>query len=267
MTQIPKEEIKQKAKELYFNFTNESYQPIKIYGLVSLVFNFKIREYPMSYCSATFTYKNGTGIISLNSNEKYEGRKRFAIAHEIGHYLLHYQNQSIMKKCNENDFTDWLLKGRNIEYEANYFASELLLPTKYVEEKCKNSLDFNIIKNLANIFQTSLIATAYKCIEVLEYIPCIIIFSQDNKIKWYKMSEDLRHHEDKFFISKKMELNIGSQAYNFFNKKNIIEDTTTAPSVWFTNQYKDEQYFLEEYTFIMPNLNATLTLLLLKEIG
>lgn len=65
---------------------------------------------------------------SLKKDEKYgialgnnwpENTKRFALAHEIGHIILHPNNLSHVKKQNKQE-----------ETEANNFAAELLMPAE-----------------------------------------------------------------------------------------------------------------------------------------
>lgn len=62
-------------------------------------------------------------IIAINENHGWF-RKRFTIAHEIGHFLLEHKKSSIPQKIQEK--------------EANIFASELLLPKKFLGPDCKN---------------------------------------------------------------------------------------------------------------------------------
>ena len=70
-------------------------------------------------------------VIALNRND-YATRKRFTIAHELGHFLLH---------CGDtNDFYERYKKGldrgqRDIGgNEANRFAAELLMPKSAVQQ-------------------------------------------------------------------------------------------------------------------------------------
>ena len=55
-----------------------------------------------------------------------QGRKRFTTAHEIGHYLLHKDADSL--SCGAKEIANWTNLGANPEHEADEFASELLLP-------------------------------------------------------------------------------------------------------------------------------------------
>lgn len=258
-------EIKRKAQELSENFIFGYPEPINIYGIARSYFNFRISEAYLPSCSARLIYCNENGLIVINENEKYEGRKRFAIAHEIGHYLLHFSNDNYIKNCNNDDLDNWHLKGNNIEIEANCFASELLLPSKFVEIDCNKKINFEVIQNLAKKFKTSLTATAYKCVEVSEDKPCALVFSKDGIIKWFKFSVDLEEHHEKFFIKSHSELYSATEAYKFFRNQKYETFKTTYVSCWFSNKNIDDEYYIEEHTFVMNNLNAVLTLLVLGD--
>jgi len=60
-----------------------------------------VRERELESCEARLVRKGNMGIISVNRLIPEEGRKRFAIAHEIGHFVLHTGNQLIL--CDEDD--------------------------------------------------------------------------------------------------------------------------------------------------------------------
>ena len=83
----------------------------------------------LSGCEGKFISIANSSIIKINSKIKNEGRKRFTIAHELGHYILHKNKNYI--NCTMEDFYDWTGR-KQIETEANYFASELLMPSEIV---------------------------------------------------------------------------------------------------------------------------------------
>lgn len=65
-----------------------------------------------------------------------EVRRRFTLAHEIGHIFIPWHTGSIVDNVDVPD----RLKGRyqTMEAEANRFAAELLMPSDWVREKSKN---------------------------------------------------------------------------------------------------------------------------------
>lgn len=96
--------------------------------------------------------------IYVNSQDD-DLRKRFTIAHELGHYFLHFKEQSKfdnidMHRTSNYDTTDPL------EKEANQFAAALLMNEKYVIEnfrmlKKAGFTEQYIISLLANLFMVS----------------------------------------------------------------------------------------------------------------
>jgi Zn-dependent peptidase ImmA (M78 family) len=86
--------------------------------------------------------KNGKEIcIYVNSSDA-PTRKRFTIAHELGHYFLHLQNE-------DGNFVDSINLFRNSdslrsedasrEVEANRFAAALLMPRDHVLQEWRKS--------------------------------------------------------------------------------------------------------------------------------
>lgn len=77
-------------------------------------------------CSATqdavSMVRNGLPLILLNTMVTSSARRRFNVAHELGHLLLH---RSVTKEDLENSD-----KFEEIEEQAHYFATSLLLPEK-----------------------------------------------------------------------------------------------------------------------------------------
>lgn len=68
------------------------------------------------------------------------GRSRFTLAHELAHHLLGHGKYLVRESCDESDF---MLKHRTVvdgsdiarmEFQANYFASSLLLPRIHIIE-------------------------------------------------------------------------------------------------------------------------------------
>ena len=66
-------------------------------------------------------------LVLYNSATPSEGRKRFTIAHEFGHYILHRQQHDLFE-CGDDDIETGDNNERDIEAEAALFASTLLMP-------------------------------------------------------------------------------------------------------------------------------------------
>lgn len=98
--------------------------------------------------------------IFVNANHP-ETRRRFTIAHEIAHYVLHLhliQGDGIVE--------DALLRAAGlssaVEAQANAFAADILMPWKLINDQ--QSRGVNTIEELAQIFNVSLDAMSIRLI-------------------------------------------------------------------------------------------------------
>lgn len=72
-------------------------------------------------------------LIGVNSDRTLEW-KRFIIAHEIGHYILHFKEKNLKGLYAHRDHK----RGHNeLENEADFFAANLLMPRESFENKYK----------------------------------------------------------------------------------------------------------------------------------
>ena len=104
---------------------------------------------------------NGQKYIMINSNMNNKGRKNFTIAHELGHYFLNHElkHTEFDKQVNEE-----CLNKEPMEYEADYFATCLLMPEEKVIKAVKSILSrltkgrystpFSITKNNYQMWAT-----------------------------------------------------------------------------------------------------------------
>ena len=113
--------------------------------------------------SGVIRHKDGQTTIWVNSLDSFL-RQRFTIAHEIGHYILHFPFDLVDQEIEDTPRT--LLKSPiKIETEANNFAGELLMPKKNIIAKGKSiqsefpslSVD-KLIEKLAKDFSVSVSA-------------------------------------------------------------------------------------------------------------
>lgn len=76
-------------------------------------------------------------LIAVEAND-HEHRQRFTVAHEIGHFTLHYLANPAWETftCSESDMqvqTSGATEHSRREWEANLFASEMLMPAEQVQ--------------------------------------------------------------------------------------------------------------------------------------
>ena len=147
---------------------------IDIKKIISAYNIFLVEDKLPSYVSgASMTKDDGTQVIVVHNNKKqsYEKRKRFTMAHELGHLLLKHgnpldisKNVILFRDDSTSRGSDWM------EVEANYFAASLLMPEGilYSEiKKLKNdskssSITEDDVKSLADTFEVSSIAMSIR---------------------------------------------------------------------------------------------------------
>ncbi len=108
--------------------------------------------------SGAIIRKDGRTVIAVNPAH-HSNRQRFTIAHELGHFFLHEhlgehvdQNFRVAwRKASASSGVNW------IEIEANRFAAELLIPTKFLKRDLDSleSIDIRTVAVLANRYGVS----------------------------------------------------------------------------------------------------------------
>ncbi|MFN8418796.1 MAG: ImmA/IrrE family metallo-endopeptidase [Anaerolineae bacterium] len=127
----------------------------------------EVRYAPFDDTVSGILYREADQIIIGVNKEHSDVRKRFTIAHEIGHLLLHPEPYYI-----DRQFTIRMRDGRSAlavdihEIEANSFAAELLMPTQMlladISGKQIDYVDDQIIKTLANLYKVSMQAMTFR---------------------------------------------------------------------------------------------------------
>lgn len=113
-------------------------------GIVIHFFDF---NKDLKISGVSFITPGGIPLIIINNNIP-NSRKRFTIAHELGHLLMHYKG-SLLKES------------RDLEKEANRFASEFLMPLKDIRLELFN-LNEEKLFSLKSYWKVSIQSLIYK---------------------------------------------------------------------------------------------------------
>ena len=101
-------------------------------------------------------------LVLYNSATPSEGRKRFTIAHEFGHYILHRHQQDLFE-CGDDDIETGDNNERDIEAEADLFASTLLMPLDDFRRQVDGQpISFDLLGHCADRYGVSLTAAALR---------------------------------------------------------------------------------------------------------
>lgn len=195
------------------------------------------------------------GVIRVRTGNTTEGRRRFTIAHEIGHFELHRDKQS--SRCTAADLHSWAGPGRVEEYQANVFAAELLMPERLFAFHCRGvrpCLDH--VDYLSGLFRTSLTATAIRFVEFCRE-ECAVVFSKNGRICWSYPGLEFR-----FKYLPHSDLDQYTLAYDHFHKgSGERTQQSIDASAWFPQIKFRQNAMLKEQSWKLGDYSAVLTLL------
>lgn len=219
----------------------------------------EVRYAPLSGAEGRLIVNRGKGIITISTTVPNPQRKRFSIAHELGHFEMHQQRTSLFL-CSIDDIYDGVVKNavNKMEREANEFASAFLLPERFFNPLCdENNPSLDHIAQLARHFDTSLTATALRFIH-FTVAPVALVCTEDQYIKWVRQSEELK--DLGLFIDSGRRLHSSSMAA----RRSQVQQHVRA-DIWFDHGNFHDDAQIMEHSWHMPNHNAALTLLWLDE--
>lgn len=123
-----------------------------------------------------------------------EGRVRFSLAHELGHFYLPAHRDRLLKGIGHNSESDFRSR-HPAELEADEFAADLLMPIDLFRTELNSFRNgFCTLDNLGTLADrlgTSLTSTAMRyCASDRE--ACTIFFSSNGLMHWGKASQDMQ---------------------------------------------------------------------------
>lgn len=199
-------------------------------------------------------------LIKINKNIEHAGKKRFTIAHELGHVELHRNLQPLFL---DSDSTLQYFKKGHQETEANEFASELLMPEHLFKKECEGKkFSPDLLRTIAEKFKTSLTSTAYKYFEFGNH-PICLFYSYNNQVRYWKRPENYPN----FIIDRtKLSPPDDSVAAEFFKTRKIYPKEQSKQQIWKStwfdlNHWENDQDFkFFEYCIITPKYNTVLSI-------
>lgn len=204
-------------------------------------------------------------IITVSSAVKDPRRRRFSIAHELGHWEMD-RYTSELSVCTTDDLNNWIPQPSkpDREQQANEFAAALLTPEQFFAPLCQDQdPSFELISDLADRFNVSLMATAMRYVRFTSE-PCAIVFSKDGLVKWFSGSKDF--NDLGLFIEVRVKPDPSSLAASFFQGRSISpSQRNVSASVWLAPGHYRKNAKIREQALTMPNYNSVLTLLWIDE--
>jgi Zn-dependent peptidase ImmA (M78 family) len=199
------------------------------------------------------------GIVAIRHTIREPGRKRFTIAHEIGHFILP-----------GHGITGRTCKGANIESKskripshegaANIFASELLLPMVEVQSIVQAQLaSIQTAEFLSLKFGSSLTASLLKSCDTTNERCCVVV-SRDQIIEWAKPNEGFRH-----FIGRRERLSRKSLANKLMGGSDQRVSGPVPAEAWLDDGHLKPGAMIYEDSVFQPHYNSVLTILTINE--
>ncbi|GEJ55956.1 ImmA/IrrE family metallo-endopeptidase [Anaeromyxobacter diazotrophicus] len=214
----------------------------------------RVRDVRMPGAQGRLARLGSKAIIAVSDAVTYAPRRRFVIAHEVGHLELHEAENQIAL-CDEAKIDEVYDQGT--ERESNAFATELLMPRALWAKRVDVAKpDLNVVAKLADEFQVSFTAAAIRFAKLCPE-RCAVVFSQDGVIRWSAAGREFGH-----WIQWGAKLDRYTLAYDYFAKGGVGDRPETVDaSAWLASERLGKDDDLVEHSRPIPSLRAVLSLL------
>lgn len=212
---------------------------------------------PMDGCEARIIGTKRKAVISVNSLSTPQ-RRRFSLAHELGHW--HHHRGRILF-CGKDEVCNFRDDALNPERQADDFASHLILPDFMVAPRVRKMKrpTLSAVRELADEFGVSDTATAVKMAS-LNRFPMIVICHGKTRRRWFRRSKMVQNW---WFPSDTLdrESYAGHMLFDGEAEQNFPRKTPA--EAWFSFKGCDRSE-VEEQSFLLPN-DEILTILKLPD--
>ncbi len=228
---------------------------IDVESLAWLAGSLHIEEGGLDTAEGSLVASEKGGVIRVNHRSS-PGRKRFTVAHEIGHRVVHGTS---IHSDSLRQLRQWT--GDTREREANVFAAELLMPTHlFAPQVHRRGASMEGIRDLAALFRTSLMATEVNFVHHTRE-PCALVVCSKDKVLWSVKSRDFG-----WFIA-------GGRPHEFttaaevLNGKRVPTDRMdkTPAGAWLEGFDPNDDQYLYEGCRVLRELGHTVSLLWVDE--
>lgn len=137
----------------------------------------------------------GCKLIFTSANITNRHRQKFIVSHELGHFLLH--REKLYCCANVSEIGASQINSMGQEDEANYFASEYLLPEDQLLMLLpQDSIHLSDIFKIAAHFDVSVTLSAIKAIQHSRTENEILLCYKDQRLQWFSSGDlDLRFRQ------------------------------------------------------------------------
>ncbi len=211
---------------------------------------------PLPGSWARLLRKGSGGVIRVSSSIELEGQRRFCIAHEIGHFLLHGDKNQIELCSSEDVLANYARRAE--EPEANAFAGELLMPEAIFRESLsQNELTLSGLDAVSVAFGTTISATIHRVVDVAVHV-CALVRSEKGRLRSFHVCGDFPFR----IRDMRARLDPRSCAGEFFRDGAVEEREADVPAdAWLQDGRLSGSETIRELTVPMPTYDHALTML------
>lgn len=243
--------IKETASTL-IRFSGVTAPPVDPFSLAEQLGVKIFTEYFTDGLQGILIIENNLAVIGIDADDRYPGRRRFTVSHELGHFLLP-EHKGRSYQCTADDI--WRYQSdKKLETEANAFAAELLMPEAWILPYLRrNPFSLDLIKQVAEVFDVSLTSAAIRLVK-LSPDPAALVMSRNTKILWIWRSTNFRG-----YINTAHGLNQSTYTMDCYENGLSREVSGTLPAHYWLSDTRYE--YVTESCVPMAALNQVLTVL------
>lgn len=195
------------------------------------------------------------GLIRVSERISEEGRRRFAIGHELGHWSQHRQ-ASQLSLCLASDVLGY--RGSQEELEANAFSACLLLPGRFLRETYRAAPSLDLVRAIAEELVTTLTATAVRVVETTND-PCLVVFTdlETGCVHWWRRSSRC----PKVWLQRRQRISQLSATNEILDGRQNTAIEAVDSSSWFGHVEGSEDYVVYEESMKLGSYPTAITIL------
>jgi hypothetical protein len=217
--------------------------------------NARVKYRQLDGCEARIIGVADEAIITVNSHST-PRRRRFSIAHELGHWHFH---RGKCLACRVEDYRP--REARSPERSADAYAADLLMPSYLFRPLARQQgkPSFKAVSALADLFDTSKTATAIRFVES-DHSPALLVCHGPAGRKWFTRAPSV---PEKWFPQQELDADSYAFEVQFGNKSDDPMPRKVGADAWF-DRWDADRYEVQEQT-IRTGQDETLTLVLISD--
>lgn len=198
----------------------------------------KYRE--LHSCEARIVGREDRAIITVDARVL-PTRKRFSIAHELGHWH-HHRRRSLI--CRADDIGNARRSATDPERVADDFASDLLLPRYMLDPMLRkvSRLTLSSARDIAGDFDTSLTATLIKIAET-DVFPVVLVCHSREGRRWFRRAPSV---PSRWFPREELDHESFAFSLLFGSGPEESRPRRIGADAWFDRRGADEHNLLEQ---------------------